>query len=98
MRLDGWKAGKKKPDNMYKHFRNLGLVVVFPGRRGYSFVANDDFYGPFPEVQQSTHRFLVCCLVRRASAGSRASSRTRQNPLAPSEKLIRFRGLQYLTP
>ena len=43
-----------------------------------------------PEVQQSTHRFLVCCLVRRASAGSRASSRTRQNPLAPSEKLIRF--------
>jgi hypothetical protein len=53
MRLDGWKAGKKKPDNMYKHFRNLGLVVVFPGRRGYSFVADDDFYGPFATQQNA---------------------------------------------
>jgi hypothetical protein len=53
MRLDGWKAGKKKPDNIYKHFRNLGLVVVFPGRRGYSFVANDDFYGPFATQQNA---------------------------------------------
>jgi len=35
-------------------------------------------------------RFLGCCLVRRALAGSRASSRTRQHPLTLSEKLIRF--------
>ena len=56
MRLDGWKAGKKKPDNMYKHFRNLGLVVVFPGRRGYSFVANDDFYYPSPRSKTPRSR------------------------------------------
>lgn len=71
MRLDGWKAGKKKPDNMYKHFRNLGLVVVFPGRRGYSFVANDDFYGPFATQQNAQiEAEALAIAVRQMAADS----------------------------
>jgi hypothetical protein len=71
MRLDGWKAGKKKPDNMYKHFRNLGLVVVFPGRRGYSFVANDDFYGPFATQQNAQiEAEALAIAVRQMTADS----------------------------
>lgn len=71
MRLGGWNAGKKKPDNMYKHFRNLGLVVVFPGRRGYSFVANDDFYGPFAAQQNAQIEAAALAIaVRQMAADS----------------------------
>jgi hypothetical protein len=49
MRLDGWKPGKKKPDNVYKYFKSTGgLITVFPARNGYSFVSNGEFHGPFP--------------------------------------------------
>jgi excinuclease UvrABC nuclease subunit len=49
VRLGGWKAGKKKLDNVYKYFKSTGcLITVFPARNGYSFVSDGEFHGPFP--------------------------------------------------
>jgi hypothetical protein len=73
MRLDGWKAGNKKPDNLYKFFKALDLVTVFPDARdgGYSFVANDDFYGPFATQQNAQiEAEALAIAVRQMAADS----------------------------
>jgi len=70
VRLDGWKAGKKKPDNMYKYFKGTGsLITVFPARNGYSFVSDGEFHGPFPtqmDAQIEAEKFAAA--VRELAA------------------------------
>jgi len=110
MRLDGWKAGNKKPDNLYKFFKALDLVTVFPDARdgGYSFVANDDFYGPFATQQNAQiEAEALAIAVRQMAADSEmpadvfepvlADSRDEQESSQMTETAAAAQAPQYVT-